>query len=67
MTGQAFEGEVTFGVPSDIVYPHIPGVLQRFAAEYPRVRVHLRDAPSVDLKALFGSGTRFGPASTHSS
>ena len=41
LTGQAFEGEVTLGVPSDIVYPHIPGVLQRFSREFPRVKVTL--------------------------
>ena len=41
MTHQAFEGEVIMGVPHDIIYPAIPRVLQRFAADYPRVRVNL--------------------------
>ena len=35
LTHPAFEGEIDFGVPHDIIYPHVPGVLQRFAAEYP--------------------------------
>ena len=35
LTGQAFEGEITLGVPADIVYPHIPQVLQRFSREFP--------------------------------
>ena len=44
MTDQAFEGELTLGVPQDIMYPHIPRVLRQFAREYPRVKVllHLR-------------------------
>ncbi|MEJ6401389.1 LysR family transcriptional regulator [Yoonia sp. 2307UL14-13] len=41
LTATAFEGEVTLGVPHDIVYPVIPRVMQRFAAAYPRVRIHL--------------------------
>lgn len=56
MTNKAFEGEIAFGAPHDVIYPHIPGVLQRFAAEYPRVRVMLRDATSKDLKAMFTRG-----------
>ncbi|WP_108263047.1 LysR family transcriptional regulator [Mangrovicoccus ximenensis] len=41
LTTQDYEGRLTLGVPHDIVYPHIPGVMQRFAAEFPRVKVHL--------------------------
>ncbi|KJZ19711.1 LysR family transcriptional regulator [Loktanella sp. S4079] len=41
LTAPDYEGEVTLGVPHDIVYPVIPIVLQRFAAAYPRVRVQL--------------------------
>ncbi|MEO0682456.1 MAG: LysR family transcriptional regulator [Pseudomonadota bacterium] len=41
LTAQDFSGEVVFGVPADIVYPHIPGVLRRFAREFPRVKVNL--------------------------
>ncbi|MFQ1701613.1 LysR family transcriptional regulator [Loktanella agnita] len=41
LTATEFEGEVTLGVPHDIIYPVIPEVLRRFAAAYPRVRVHL--------------------------
>lgn len=56
LTHQAFEGEITLGVPSDIVYPAIPQVLHRFAAEFPRVRVQLISSFTRDLKALFGRG-----------
>ncbi|MBZ0129508.1 MAG: LysR family transcriptional regulator [Rhodobacteraceae bacterium] len=56
LTDQAFEGEIVFGVPADIVYPHIPGILQRFAAEYPRVRVQLISSFTNQLKRMFGRG-----------
>ncbi len=56
LTSQSFEGEVTLGVPSDIVYPHIPSVLQRFAASYPRVRVQLISSYTHRLKRLFARG-----------
>ncbi|MCP5075318.1 MAG: LysR family transcriptional regulator [Rhodobacteraceae bacterium] len=56
MTGRVYEGELTFGVPHDIVYPHIPGVLKRFAAEYPRVKVSLVSSFTTKLKEMFASG-----------
>jgi DNA-binding transcriptional LysR family regulator len=51
MTNQAFEGEITIGVPGDIMYPHVPRVMQRFAQEYPRVRVMLLSEHTIDLKS----------------
>ena len=56
LTSQAFEGEVTLGVPSDIVYPYIPSVLQHFAASYPRVRVQLVSSYTHRLKRMFARG-----------
>jgi DNA-binding transcriptional LysR family regulator len=56
LTHQAFEGEVVLGVPHDIVYPLIPLVLQRFNADYPRVKVHLVSSYSMALKDQFGRG-----------
>jgi DNA-binding transcriptional LysR family regulator len=53
MTNQAFEGEISIGVPQDIMYPHVPRVLQRFAQEYPRVKVMLQSELTIDLKAKF--------------
>lgn len=52
LTGQAFEGEITLGVPADIVYPHIPRVLQRFSREFPRVKVNLVSSYTRRLHAL---------------
>ncbi|MCT8159702.1 LysR family transcriptional regulator [Pseudoruegeria sp. SHC-113] len=56
LTHQAFEGEVVLGVPHDIVYPAIPQVLQRFNAEYPRVKVQLLSSYTRNLKAQFARG-----------
>jgi DNA-binding transcriptional LysR family regulator len=39
LTSPDYEGLVRFGVPGDIVYPHIPQVLKQFTRDYPRVQV----------------------------
>jgi DNA-binding transcriptional LysR family regulator len=56
LTDQAFEGELTLGVPHDIVYPAIPRVLQQFAAAFPRVKVQLMSSNTRELKAQFRRG-----------
>ena len=56
LTAQDFEGELRLGVPHDIIYPSIPDVLKRFSADYPRMRVHLISAPTMQLKAMFARG-----------
>jgi DNA-binding transcriptional LysR family regulator len=56
LTGQAFEGELTLGVPSDIVYPHIPGILRRIDREYPRVKVRLISSYTMRLRELLDNG-----------
>lgn len=56
MTDQAFEGEIAFGVPHDIVYPHVPYILKRFAAEYPRVKVQLISSYTRGLQAQMARG-----------
>ena len=56
LTDQAYEGEVVIGVPHDIVYPAIPQVLQRFAAEYPRVNVRLVSSYTTGLRKMFERG-----------
>jgi DNA-binding transcriptional LysR family regulator len=56
MTGQAYEGEITIGVPSDIIYPYIPTVLQRFAVEYPRIKVNLISSYTRRLKRQLARG-----------
>ena len=52
----AFEGEVRLGVPCDIVYPAIPGILKRLAQAYPRVRVNLMSSFTLPMKEAFARG-----------
>ncbi|MCA0918976.1 LysR family transcriptional regulator [Pseudooceanicola nanhaiensis] len=56
LTSKVFEGEVRLGVPHDIVYPVLPRVLQRFNAEFPRMKVHLVSAYTTSLKEDFARG-----------
>lgn len=50
------EGQIALGVPHDIVYPHLPPVLQRFAADFPRMRVQLVTTVTAQLHAGFAQG-----------
>ncbi|MGR3721781.1 LysR family transcriptional regulator [Abyssibius alkaniclasticus] len=56
LTGAAFEGEVMFGVPHDIVYPYIPGILQRFALAWPRIKINLESSYTARLKDSLARG-----------
>lgn len=56
LTAQEYSGTITLGVPHDIVYPAIPQILQRFAVEYPRVKVQLISSFTRLLKAEFAKG-----------
>lgn len=57
LTDQAFEGEITLGVPHDIVYPAIPRVLKQFNAAFPRVKVQLISSYTRALLAEFSKGS----------
>ncbi|TKZ20540.1 LysR family transcriptional regulator [Shimia litoralis] len=56
LTHDEFEGEITLGVPHDIVYPVIPRAMQQFAAAYPRIKVHLIASYTRGLKPQFEKG-----------
>jgi len=56
LTNQAFEGEINFGVPHDIIYPNVPRAMHRFAAEFPRVRVNLHSTFTATLKYQLSRG-----------
>jgi DNA-binding transcriptional LysR family regulator len=56
MTDDAYEGEIRFGVPCDIIYPNIPSILQRFDRAFPRVRVNLYSSYTSRLKSKIESG-----------
>ncbi len=52
----ACDGEVRLGVPHDVVYPAIPGILRRMAAAYPCLRVNLVSSFTVLMKQDFEKG-----------
>lgn len=56
LTHQAYEGEITLGVPGDVVYPVIPRVLRQFNAMFPRMKVQLVSSYTTRLKAQFARG-----------
>lgn len=56
LTEAAHEGEIVLGVPHDIIYPAIPGVLRRFAKEFPKMRVSLQSSFTLTLKEQFARG-----------
>jgi DNA-binding transcriptional LysR family regulator len=50
------EGEIRLGVPHDVVYPAIPGILRRMAQAYPRVRINLVSSFTLLMKQDFARG-----------
>lgn len=56
LTTELHEGEIVLGVPHDIVYSAIPEVLQRFARDYPKMRVTLVSSVTRVLLQQFGRG-----------
>lgn len=56
LTRAQYEGELTLGVPHDIVYPAIPQVLQRFAMDFPKVKVRLLSSFTRILKTQYARG-----------
>ncbi len=56
MTTPEFEGEVRFGVPTDIVPTYIPHILRRYNRAWPKVRVTLSLGNSARLLKLLAQG-----------
>lgn len=56
LTSAEYEGQITLGVPHDIVYPAIPSVLRQFAQAFPRMKVQLISSFTRDLKQRFARG-----------
>ncbi|MEM8978577.1 MAG: LysR family transcriptional regulator [Pseudomonadota bacterium] len=56
LTAQDYEGEITLGVPHDIIYPFVPPVLRQFSQAFPRIQIRLISASSMNLLAMFGRG-----------
>ncbi len=56
LTDQVHVGVIALGLPTDIVFPHIPKVLKRFNAEFPQVKVQLISSFTAELKDQFSKG-----------
>ncbi|ALJ81743.1 LysR family transcriptional regulator [Ketogulonicigenium vulgare] len=56
LNARGYEGEVTLGVPQDVIYPVIPRILQQFARDFPLVQVHLISSFTLMLKEQFRRG-----------
>jgi DNA-binding transcriptional LysR family regulator len=49
-------GPIRLGVPHDVVYPAIPGILRRMAQAYPMVQVNLVSSFTVLMKEAYARG-----------
>ncbi|MGH1367629.1 MAG: LysR family transcriptional regulator [Maritimibacter sp.] len=56
LTDDVYEGEITLGVPHDIVLPVLPPVLKRFNADFPRMKVNLVSSFTSKLREDFERG-----------
>lgn len=56
LTDSEYEGTITFVLPHDIVYPHIPQVLRHFHTMYPRMQVQLHTRNTIRAKESFARG-----------
>ncbi len=56
MMDSSFEGELRLGVPHDIVYPQMPGILKALAQEFPRMRINLASSFTRFLREGFARG-----------
>ena len=56
LTHDALEGEITLGVPEDILYPVVPRAMKAFAASFPRMRVQLLTFSTFNLKKKYADG-----------
>jgi len=56
LTSPDFEGQVRLGAPCDVIYPHVPKILQAFSRDYPRVQIKMSSGPTVKLKSQFKQG-----------
>jgi len=56
LTARDYEGEITLGVPHDILYPAIPHVLRSFASGFPRMRINLLASHTAKLRRQFEAG-----------
>jgi hypothetical protein len=53
LTAENYEGEISLGVPHDIIYPHIPLVIA--IADFPRMKI-VGVVAHETLREMFGRG-----------
>ncbi|MEO1328214.1 MAG: LysR family transcriptional regulator [Pseudomonadota bacterium] len=56
MTVEDLRGEVRFGAPHDIIYPHVPSILRRFNEDFPGARVSLISQNTETLHEMLAAG-----------
>lgn len=56
LTTDELEGELRFGMPADIVYPHVPYVLRQAREAYPRIKITLVSDVTRALKEQLDRG-----------
>lgn len=56
LSSSCCQGEIRLGVPHDVVYPVIPGILRRMAQAFPRVRINLVSSFTILMKQEFARG-----------
>lgn len=56
MTGAAVRGEITLGVPDDLLYPRVPRALRALATAHPDLKARLRSAQTMTLRDEFALG-----------
>lgn len=56
MTAGDFAGEISLGLPEDLLYPRVPRAMRAFTDAHARVKVHLHTAQTITLKEQFARG-----------
>lgn len=56
LTSPDYEGLIRLAAPSDVIYPHIPGILKEFNRDYPRVQIRFSSGSTSTLTTQFNQG-----------
>ncbi len=56
LTSPDYEGQIRLAAPSDVIYPHIPGILKEFNRNYPRVQIKFSSGSTSTLSDQFNQG-----------
>jgi DNA-binding transcriptional LysR family regulator len=56
LTSPDYEGVIRLGVPSDVIYPHVPNAIREYTRDFPRVQVRFSASRTQLLKEQFEMG-----------